>query len=90
MYNFYSNTKAVQALYGDWNGISDYAEKLLMTALSSENLEELFEQQMKEEDTSRQILLQAEQKETKAVTESSAEDIIRRALAKKKSDRDER
>ena len=55
-----------------------------MTALSSENLEELFEQQMKEEDTSRQILLQAEQKETKAVTESSAEDIIRRALAKKK------
>ncbi len=62
-----------------------------MTALSSENLEEIcFEQQMKEEDTSRQILLQAEQKETKAVTESSAEDIIRRALAKKKSDRDER
>lgn len=82
--------KAVQALYGDWNGISDYAEELLMTALSSENLEELFEQQMKEEDTSRQILLQAEQKETEAVTESSAEDIIRQALAKKNSGRDER
>lgn len=39
---------------------------------------------------SRQILLHAEQKETKEVTESSAEDIIRKALAKKNFDRDER
>lgn len=82
--------KAVKELYGDWNGISDYARKILLTALSSENLAELFEQQMKEENLSRQILLHAEQKDTKAVTESSAEDIIRKALAKKKSNRDER
>lgn len=62
----------------------------MKTALSSENLAELFEQQMKEEDVSRQIILHVEQKELNVVTESSAEDIIRKALAKKKSDRDER
>lgn len=82
--------KAVKELYGGWDSISDYSRKLLMTALSSENLADLFEQQMKEEDISRQILLHAEQKETKEVTESSAEDIIRKALAKKNFDRDER
>lgn len=82
--------KAVQELYGDWSGISDYARQLLMTALSSENLSELFEQQMKEEETSRQILLRAEKKTEQKITENSAEDIIRKAMAKKKSDRDER
>ena len=82
--------KALKELYGGWDGISDYSRKLLMTALSSENLAELFEQQMKEEDLSRQILLHAEQKDIKEVTESSAEDIIRKALAKKNFDRDER
>lgn len=70
--------------------ISDYARKILMTALSSENLAALFEQQMREENVSRQILIHAEKKEAKAVTESSAEDIIKKALAKKKRDREER
>lgn len=82
--------KAVKELYGGWDDISDYAKKLLMTALSSKDLAELFEQQMAEENTSRQILLETEQKEKKVTTESSAEDIIRKALAKKNFDRDER
>lgn len=81
---------AVKELYGGWDGISDYARKILMTALSSENLAALFEQQMREENVSRQILIHAEKKEAKAVTESSAEDIIKKALAKKKRDREER
>lgn len=79
--------RAVQELYGNWNDISEYAKQFLETALASENLSELFEEQIKEEETSRQILLRAERKTEQKITEDSAEDIIRKALAKKKNDR---
>lgn len=80
--------RAVQELYGNWDGISEYARQFLMTALSSENLSKLFKEQMQEEMTSRQILLRAEEKTEENMTESSAEEIIRKALAKKKGRRD--
>ncbi|MCM1245278.1 MAG: DUF6036 family nucleotidyltransferase [Roseburia sp.] len=82
--------RAVQELYGNWNDISEYAKQFLETALASENLPELFEEQMKEEETSQQILLRAERKTEQKITEDSAEDIIRKALEKRKNDRDAR
>lgn len=49
-----------------------------MTALSTENLAALFEQQMREENVSRQILLHADHKETEIVTE-----IVQRILSRR-------
>ena len=49
--------RAVRALYDSWNGISEYTVKVLKAALESENLEELFEEQVMEEEFSKQEVL---------------------------------
>ncbi len=77
--------RAVKDLYGNWEGISEYARQFLANALSSEDLSVLFEEQMKEEEASRQILIRTKEQTEEKMTEESAEEIIRKALAKKEN-----
>lgn len=75
---------AVRNLYGGWENISEYTIQLLKTALDSENLTELFKEQEKEETLSKQVVLRVQKYEQKKITESNVEDIIEKALRKKR------
>ena len=72
--------RAVKDLYDSWNGISEYTTKVLKAALESENLEELFEEQVKEEEFSKQEVLRIPKYDK--VTGSNIDDIINMALKK--------
>ncbi len=83
--------KAVKDLYGDWDGISEHAMQVLRAALEKKDLDKLFEQQMQEEEVSKQAVLCAQKYEGTKLMESSIEDVIKRAMEKKKkADRDTR
>ena len=73
--------RAVKDLYDSWNGISEYTTKVLKVALESENLEELFEEQVMEEEFSKQEVLRIQKYDK--VTGSNIDDIINMALKKK-------
>ena len=81
---------AVKNLYGGWDNISEYAIQVLKAALDSENLKELFMEQEHEEVLSKQAVLQVEKYEGEKVKESNVDEIIQKALRKKKDDRDTR
>lgn len=75
--------RAVRDLYDSWNGISVYTTEVLKVALESENLEELFEEQVREEEASRQEVLRIQKYDKTKITGSNIDDIINMALNKK-------
>ncbi len=75
--------RAVRDLYDSWNGISVYTTEVLKAALESENLEELFEEQVREEEASRQEVLRIQKYDKTKITGSNIDDIINMALNKK-------
>lgn len=79
---------AVRNLYGGWDDISEYAMQVLKAALNSENLKELFMEQEREEELSKQLVLQVQKYEGEKVKESNVEEIIQKALRKKRNNRD--
>lgn len=79
--DYYKIDRAVRDLYDSWNGISEYTTKVLKSALESENLEELFEEQAREEEFSKQEVLRIQKYDK--VTGSNIDDIINMALKKK-------
>ncbi len=81
---------AVKNLYGGWDNISEYAIQVLKVALDSENLKELFMEQEREEALSKQAVLQVQKYEGEKVKESNVDEIIQKALRKKRDDRDAR
>ena len=81
---------AVRNLYGGWDNISEYAIQVLKAALDSENLKELFMEQEHEEALSKQAVLQVQKYEGEKVKESNVDEIIQKALRKKRADRDAR
>ena len=81
---------AVRNLYGGWDNISEYAIQVLKAALDSENLKELFMEQEHEEALSKQAVLQVQKYEGEKVRESNVDEIIQKALRKKRDDRDAR
>ena len=81
---------AVRNLYGGWDDISEYAIQVLKAALDSENLKELFMEQEREEALSKQAVLQVQKYEGEKVKESNVEEIIQKALRKKRDSRDVR
>lgn len=81
---------AVRNLYGGWDNISEYAIQVLKAALDSENLKELFMEQEREEALSKQAMLQVQKYEGEKVKESNVDEIIQKALSKKRDDRDAR
>lgn len=81
---------AVKKLYGGWDNISEYAIQVLKAALDSENLKELFMEQEREEALSKQAVLQVQKCEGEKVKESNVDEIIQKALRKKRDDRDAR
>ena len=70
--------------------ISEYAIQVLKAALDSENLKELFMEQEREEALSKQAVLQVQKYEGEKVKESNVDEIIQKALRKKRDDRDAR
>ncbi len=74
---------AVKNLYGGWENISEYAAQLLKAALQSDNLEELFLEQEREEALSRQAVLQVQKNKKEKVKESNLDAIIQNALSKR-------
>ncbi len=81
---------AVRNLYGGWENISEYVIQLLRAALDSENLKELFMEQEREEALSKQAVLHVQKYEGEKVKESNVDEIIQKALRKKRDDRDVR
>lgn len=81
---------AVKNLYGGWDNISEYAIQVLKAALDSENLKELIMEQEREEALSKQAALQVQKCEGEKVKESNVDEIIQKALRKKRDDRDAR
>lgn len=81
---------AVRNLYGGWDNISEYAIQVLKAALNSENLKELFMEQEREEALSKQAVLQDQKYEGEKVKESNVDEIIQKALRKKRDSRDVR
>ena len=81
---------AVRNLYGGWDDISEYAIQVLKAALDSENLKELFMEQEREEALSKQAVLQVQKYEGEKVKESNVDEIIQKALRKKRDSRDVR
>ncbi len=81
---------AVRNLYGGWENISEYAIQVLKAALDSENLKELFMEQEREEALSKQAVLHVQKYEGEKVKESNVDEIIQKALRKKRDDRDVR
>lgn len=78
---------AVRNLYGGWDNISEYAIQVLKAALNSENLKQLFMEQEREEELSKQVVFQVQKYEGEKVKESNVEEIIQKALRKKRDDR---
>lgn len=62
----------------------------MKAALDSENLKELFMEQEREETLSKQAVLQVQKYEREKVKESNVDEIIQKALRKKRDDRDAR
>ena len=81
---------AVRNLYGGWDNISEYAIQVLKVALDSESLKELFMEQEHEEALSKQAVLQVQKYEGEKVRESNVDEIIQKAIRKKRDDRDAR
>ncbi len=81
---------AVKNLYGGWDNISEYAIQVLKAALDSENLKELFMEQEHEEALSKQAVLQVQKYEGEKVKESNVDEIIQKAIRKKRDSRDVR
>ena len=77
---------AVRNLYAGWEHISEYAIQVLKAALDSENLKELFMEQEHEEALSKQAVLQVQKYEGEKVKESNVDEIIQKALRKKRDD----
>jgi len=75
--------RAVNALYGGWEAISEYSINVLRAALDTDNLSELFEKQMQEEDEAKETVLIIKQKYPQTVTNSNMNDIIEQALKRK-------
>ena len=71
-------------LYGGWENVSEYAVWFLRAALESDNLEELFMEQEREEVLSRDAVLQVQKYEEKKVKESNLNAIIQEARNKRK------
>lgn len=64
---------------------------MLKMALGKENLDRLFKEQVQEEEVSKQAVLRAQKYEGIELTESDMEDVIKKAMEKKKkADRDVR
>ncbi len=81
---------AVKNLYGGGDDISEYAVQVLKAALDSENLKELFMEQEQEEALSKQAVLQVQKYEGEKVKESNVDEVIQKALKKKRDSRDVR
>ena len=80
---------AVCNLYGDWNGISDYAKDLLDKILSCGDLKAMFLELREDEASAKEAIIEVEKKYPGVVKESNVDDVIAAAM-KKKRDRDER
>ncbi|MCI8646952.1 MAG: hypothetical protein HFE76_09230 [Firmicutes bacterium] len=76
--------KAINDLYGSWEGISDYAVQVLEAALKSEDLEQLFEEQEREEERSKEVVIRIQKDKNQRKTQGSIEEIIKKVLEKQK------
>ncbi len=81
--------KAVCDLYGNWNGVTDYAKDVLNRILACDDLKALFVELSEDEAAAKEALLEVERKYPKVVNKDNARDVIAAAL-KKKRDRDAR
>lgn len=81
--------RAVCNLYGGWSMVSDYAKDVLQKVLESENLEKLFIELSEDESSTKEALLEIDQKYPDAIKEDNLDDIIAITLAKKKKRDDE-
>ncbi|MCC8139691.1 MAG: hypothetical protein LIO67_05250 [Lachnospiraceae bacterium] len=76
--------KAVIDLYDDWSRINNDTRTLLLKALETPNLEELFSEQCAEEARSKEVIAEIVQKSPGVVRENNIQEIIAAALEKKK------
>ena len=81
--------RAVLDLYGGWDKVDEYARKVLMKALESSDLESLFVTQARNEEESKNAILEIEEKYPGAVREDNVNEVIKAALAKKQKERKE-
>ncbi len=87
--NYEMIDKAICNLYGNWDLVSEYAQKLLARILACEDLKALFIELSEDEDATKDALMEVEKKYPNVVKQDNVNDVIAVAL-KKKKDRDER
>lgn len=80
--------KAVINLYGSWDKINEFSRSLLMAALETDDLERMFVEQIQSEAEAREAVLEIDKKYPNYIREDNINDVIEKALAKKKKDRD--
>ena len=71
-------------LYGSWDKVNDFSRSLLMTALGTDDLERMFIEQNQSEAEAREAVLEIDKKYPQAIREDNINDVIEKALAKKK------
>lgn len=77
--------RAVVDLYGSWDRINDYTKNLLMKALETPDLENLFLEQCEDEAEAKTAILEIERRYPKAVSKDNVDEVIEAALARKNS-----
>ena len=75
--------RAVCNLYGNWDGVSDYAKKLLDKILSCDDLKALFAELSEDESSVKETLAEVEKKYPNVVKEDNVGDVIAAILKKK-------
>ncbi len=76
--------KAVCDLYGNWNGVTDYAKDVLNRILACDDLKALFVELSEDEAAAKEALLEVEKKYPKVVNKDNVDDVIAAALNKKR------
>ncbi len=74
---------AVRNLYGSWDGVSDYAKKLLNSILACRDLKALFLELSEDEAEARNTITIIEKKYPGVVKGSNVDDVIAAAMKKK-------
>jgi hypothetical protein len=81
--NYEMIDNAMIKMYGSWDKVSSLAKEVLINALESENLEELFIEQSEDEQRAKETILEIDRKYPKLVNQNNIDDVIAAALAKK-------
>ena len=82
--SFDAVNRAMMDLYGSWEMVDPYSKELLEKALACKNLSALFSEQMEEELSARESILEIDKKYPDLVTQDNINDIIAQARRKKK------